>query len=306
ARPHDHADLLAAQAAGRAAAVHGGVAAAQHDHPAPDPLGVLEGHRGQPVDADVDVGPRLLAAGNVEVAPAGRAAADEDRVETFREQPLHGFHALAGTQLDAEVEDVADLLVDDGLGQAEMRDLAADEAARLRILLDDRDVVAERQQVAGDRERRRAGADAGDPEAVRGPALRQPRPDVLLEVGGHALEPADRHRLGATPGDFRVLDATAPAGRFTGPVAGPAENAGENVGPPVDHVRIGVAPLRDQADVFGNWGVCRTCPLAIDDLVEVSWIANIRGSHYVSWVPGPGKRGPDRPPARHSPRSTGR
>src|SRR5690606_28890940 len=113
-------------------------------------------------------------------------------------------------------------------------------------------------------------------------ANRQAGADVVLEIGRDPLEPAYRHRLGAPAGDFRVLDPGAPTGRLAGPVAGPAEDAGENIGSPVDHVRIGETPLRDQADVFGYWGVCRTCPLTIDDLVEVSWIANIRGSHYVS------------------------
>src|SRR5690606_32213450 len=108
-----------AEAARGAAAVHGGVAPAEDHHPPPDALRVLEGHRGEPVDADVDVGRRLAATGDVEVAPAGSATAHEDRVEPLVEQPLHRVDPLAGAQLDAEVEDVADLLVDHLLGQAE-------------------------------------------------------------------------------------------------------------------------------------------------------------------------------------------
>ena len=45
---------------------------------------------GQPVDADMDVGGRFLPAGNVEIAAARRAGADEDRVEILGEQRSSG------------------------------------------------------------------------------------------------------------------------------------------------------------------------------------------------------------------------
>ena len=84
---------------------------------------------GEPVDADVDVLGRLLAAGDVEVAPARRAGADEHRVVALAEQFLERLDAVVGAEVDVEVEDVADLLVDHALGQAELRDLRADHAA---------------------------------------------------------------------------------------------------------------------------------------------------------------------------------
>ncbi len=76
----DHLDVLAAQSARGATAVHGGVAAAQHDDPLADLADVAERDVGQPVDADVDIGLGFLAAGNVELAPARRARAHEHRV----------------------------------------------------------------------------------------------------------------------------------------------------------------------------------------------------------------------------------
>ena len=92
---------------------------------------------GQPVDADMDVGGGFLAAGDVEVAAARRAGADEDRVVALGEQRLQAVDALAADELDAEVEDVADLLVDHRLGQAEARDLRADHAAGLGVVVED-------------------------------------------------------------------------------------------------------------------------------------------------------------------------
>src|SRR5262249_61937061 len=85
--------------------------------------------------------------------------------------------------------------------------------------------------------------------------------DVVLELGGDALEPADRRRL--------LFDAPAPAGRLARPVAGAAENSGKHVGLPVDDVGVAVATRGDQPDVFGDRRVRRTRPLTIHDLVEV-------------------------------------
>ena len=109
---HHDLHFLAAEPARGAAAIHGGVAAAQHDHALADLGGVAERDRGQPVDADMDVLGRFLAAGNVEVAAARRAGADEDRVVVFGQQRLHAVDAFAAAEFDAEVEDVAAFLVD--------------------------------------------------------------------------------------------------------------------------------------------------------------------------------------------------
>ena len=128
---HDHLHVLAAEAARGAAAVHRGVAAAEHDDALADLVDVAERDRREPVDADMDVGGGFLAAGNVEVAAARRAGADEDRVVAFGEQRLQAVDALAAAELDAEVEDVVALLVDHRFGQAEFRDLRADHAAGL-------------------------------------------------------------------------------------------------------------------------------------------------------------------------------
>ena len=52
----------------------------------------------QPVDADMDVGGGFLAAGDVEVAAARRAGADEDRVVVLGQQRLQAVDALAQPQ----------------------------------------------------------------------------------------------------------------------------------------------------------------------------------------------------------------
>ena len=123
--------VLAAEAARGAAAVHRGVAAAEHDDAPADLVDVAEGDAGEPVDADMDIGGGFLAAGNVEVAAARRAGADEHRVVALVEQRLQAADVLAEAGLDAaHVDDVADLLVDAPLGQAEARDLACGSSRR--------------------------------------------------------------------------------------------------------------------------------------------------------------------------------
>ena len=88
---------------------------------------------GEPVDADMDVGRGLLAAREVEVAAARGAGADEDRVIALGQQRPSGCRRAGRARVSApRPSDVADLLVDHLLGQAEARDLAADHAAGLR------------------------------------------------------------------------------------------------------------------------------------------------------------------------------
>src|SRR5262249_52776007 len=108
---HDHLDVRAAETAGGAAAIHRGVAAAEHDHALADLFDLAERTVGEPLDADMDVFPRFPAAGNVELAPARRAASDKDRVVVFAEQLFQAVDAMTAFEFDAEVEDVVGLLV---------------------------------------------------------------------------------------------------------------------------------------------------------------------------------------------------
>ncbi len=210
--------------------------------------------------------------GNVEIATARRAAADEDGVKVFSEQRLHAVDALAADELDAEIENVITFLVDHGFRQAEFRDLRAHHAAGFRILIEHDAFVAHRRKVARHGERGRAAADERYALAVLFlGGLRQAVADVILEVGGDALEPADRDRL--------FLDAAAPAGGLARPVAGASEDARKHIRFPIDHVGVAVAARRDQSDIFGDRRVRRTGPLTIHDFVEIVRYGNIGGFH---------------------------
>ncbi len=271
---HDDFHVLAAEPARGPAAIHGGIAAAEHDDALADLVDVAERDAGQPVDADMDILGRFLAAGNVEIAAARRAAADEHRIEIFGEQRLHAVDALAADEFDAEIEDVTAFLVEHCFRQAEFRNLRAHHAAGQRVLVEHDAFVTHRGKIARDRQRRRATADKGDAPAVLVLGrLGQAGADIVLEVGGNALEPADRDRL--------LLHAAAAAGRLARPVAGAPQHAGKHVGFPVDHVGVAVAARRDQTDVFRNRRVRRAGPLAIHDLVEIIRDRNVGRFHSI-------------------------
>ena len=95
--------------------------------------------------------------------------------------------------------------------------------------------------------------------------------DVVLEVGGDALQPADRDR--------RFLDAAAAARRLARTVAGASENSRKHVRPPIDHVGVAVAAFGDQADVFGHGRMRGTGPLAVDHFVKVVGCRDISRFH---------------------------
>src|SRR5918993_3975036 len=210
----------------------------------------------------MDVLGGFLTARNIEVAPARRAGTDEDRVPALSDQHLQAVDAFAADELDAEVENVIAFLVDDRFRQPELRNLTADHAAGLGILIEDHAGIALRREIARHRERGRAAADQRDAFAVLGRRrFRQPVADIVLVVGRHALQAADGDRLG--------LHASAPARRLARTVAGAPKNSRKYVGLPVDHIGIAVAAFGDQPDVFWNRGMGRAGPLAIDHFVEV-------------------------------------
>src|SRR5665647_1601760 len=116
-----------------------------------------------------------------------------------------------------------------------------------------------------------ATADDRDALAVFRQRARHAVLDVVLEVGGDALQPADRDR--------RLLDAAAAAGRLAGAIAGASENSRKHVRPPIDHVGVAIAAFGDQADVLGNWRMRGTGPLAVDDFMEVIGCRDISRFH---------------------------
>ena len=178
---------------------------------------------------------------------------------------------MTALELDAEAQDVVGLLVDHGVGQAEFRNLRPHHAAGLGVGIEHRAVIAERGEIARHRERGGTAADQRDALAVLRSGLGQAMGDVVLEVGGDALQAADRDR--------RLLDAAAAARRLARTIAGASEDSRKHVRLPIDHVGVAVAAFGDQADVFGNGGVRGTGPLAIDHFVKVVGGRNISRFH---------------------------
>ena len=227
----------------------------------------------------------FLAARDVELAAARRAATDEDCIPALSQQRREARYVGAEPGLDPEIEDLIDLFVGHRLRQAEARDLRPHHPAALGVAVEHHAFVAERREVARDQGQRGPGPgpDQGDALAVLWSDLRHIGADIAFVVGGDALQAADRHRL--------LLDAAAPAGGLARPVAGAAEDAREDVRLPVDRPCLGIAPRRDQPDVFRHRRVRRAGPLAIDNLMEIVGITDIGGLQKPSPI-GPSPRPP--------------
>ncbi len=215
----------------------------------------------------------LLAARETELLALRRAAADEDRVEPAAvEEFLEALDAVAEPEIDAHVDDVADLIGDDRFRQAKRRDVRQHQSARLLERLEDRHFVAKGHQIVRNGEGSRACTDAGDALAV--PDLgraRQAVGDVIAQVRSDALQAADGDRL--------RFDAAAAARGLARAIAHTSEYSREYVGFAIEHVRVAVPALGDQPDVGRHIGVSRTGPLAIYDAVKIIGVLGVRRFH---------------------------
>jgi hypothetical protein len=97
---HDDLDVGAA-ATRLSTAVHGRVAAAEHDDAPADRRDIAKRNVRKSVDADVDVARCFAAPRNIEVAPSRRSAADEDRVVAFVDQTSETVDATLSDELAA-------------------------------------------------------------------------------------------------------------------------------------------------------------------------------------------------------------
>ena len=98
--------------------------------------------------------------------------------------------------------------------------------------------------------------------------------DLAAQIGSDAFQTADRNRF--------TIHTFPAAGRFARPIARAPENAREDIGFAVQHVRIGVSALRNEANVLGYVCVGRTRPLTIHNTVEVVRVLNLSRLHTAS------------------------
>ena len=232
---------------------------------------MFEGDRLEPVDTDMDF-VTVVPARHVQVLAARSPCADEYGIEVLVEQRVHALDTMPHFQVCPHVEDVTDLLIKDARWQSKLRNIRAHQTAGFVESLENRYVIAERQQIVGHGQRRTAGADQRNLFTVLALGrLRQTIRNVVTMVGSDPFETANGHRP--------VFDAAAATRRLAGPVTDAPEDAGKYVGIAVFDVGVAEATLGDQPNVQGNIGVCRTSPLTIHDLVEVIRVGGISRLH---------------------------
>jgi hypothetical protein len=175
--------------------------------------------------SDVNVGcfTRLvMSSRQVELLPARSTDADEYGVKALSEKTLEARDGSVVANVDSHVENHPRLFFENLFGQAKRGDVRAHQSAGLVVLLEDRDLVAERHEIIGDGERRRSRADAGNSSSIllawNGG---QPVADVPSQVARDALQTTD--------GDGRAIDARATTGRFARSVTRATEDAGKDV-----------------------------------------------------------------------------
>ena len=198
----DDVDLVCAQALCAAGGVHGDVAAADHG----DLLAVLDGGLGVVLVGlhQIDAGQELVGgvhaleglARDAHEAGQASAGADEHGLVAHLKQLVHGQHLAddhVGLDVHAHRLEVVDLLVDDGLGQTELRNAVGQHAAGDVQRLVDGDLVAQAGQVARAGQTRGAGADDGDLMAVGCGGLGGLGGMLAVPVSDEALQTADAH-----------------------------------------------------------------------------------------------------------------
>ena len=273
-----HLDVFAAEAARGAAAIHGRVADADDQNAFADGIDMAEGDGLEPVDADMDaIG--FVAARDIEILAARGTGADEYGVVVLFvvvEQSAQAWDGCVVADVDAHVDDRAAFFIDDAAGQAERGDVRAHEAAGLFGLLEHGDLISERHQIVGHGERCGTRAHARDVLAVLARGNGRQQVSVLaLEIGRNAFETAD--------GDGRGVNAGAPADRLTRTVARAPQDGGEHIRLAVEHIRLGVAPLRDEPDVLGDIGVGGAAPLAVDYFVVIIRVLDVGWFHGIGF-----------------------
>ncbi len=221
----------------------------------------------------MDVGRRFGAAGEFEIAPARRAAADEHRVVILRQHALQAIDALPNLVSGSRSRIVVAFLVQHMLRQTEFRDLRPHHAARVRVGVEDRHMIAERQQIARHGQRGRAPAPIS--------AMRLP----FFADAGFASGPSHRPccpRRRASTGRSRP-DLPRRGPRRQAGSQGRSQVRPSTPGNTFDCQLIMYAseyfPLRDQPYVFGHRRMRRTGPLAVHHFVEVVRIGDIRRRH---------------------------
>ena len=158
----DHVDVRRALPQRRQGDVDRDVAAADDDHPRPDPHRLAAAHGPQEVDAAEHEG--LMDTFDRDQARALGAEAEEHGVVVLAER-IEAADLGAGVDRDAQRPDLVELLVEQVGRQAVGRNAVAQHPAGLLLLLEDLDLVTERAQVVGSGETGRTGADDADPLA---------------------------------------------------------------------------------------------------------------------------------------------
>ena len=259
--PVEETDLVRAEAQGGPGAVDRRVPAS-HDEDAAVQLDLPpEPEASEEVDPGEDAGGVLVRHAHPRAFPG--AEAEEDRVEpSLAEARDREVAAEADVRREphSEVEDPADLEVQDVPRQAVLGDAVPEHSSGLRLRLEQLDRVAAAGEVEGARQPRGTRPDDGHLPAVRGGDLGAPRGLAReVEVGDEPLHRVDRDGL--------VEEPPAAPGHLARAGADPPADRRERVALLDDREGVAVPAQRRQGDVALDVDAGRAGQLAGPDAV---------------------------------------
>ncbi len=204
------------------------------------PLAILpQPHISQEVRVDqhaIEVGPR-----DRQPDAFLRPDCNQYRVKSFFEQIIQVFHAVIQAQVNAQIDNILYLPLNDGGRQTELRDAQPQHPPGHRHRLEHRDAIARQDEVP----RRRHPARPRPDDRHMLPVTTGDRLDRLARLGIHLFGDKPLQRANVD----RFVDQPAIAGRLAAVVADAPADAGEWI-IHLDHAqRIIPTPLANQRDV---------------------------------------------------------
>jgi len=238
----DQRDGARPEAERRPGGVHGGVAAADHHHPAGDGVDLTVVGLFQEADPGQD--PLRILTRNVHQGGPPGAHPQKNSFVSLVEQRFKlevASQPLAGFQFDAQLENRFDLVIQNILGESIFRYAVAEPAAGLGLRLEHHHPMSFERQVVGGRHAGGSAAHDGDAPPRRFLARRgEGMVARAVQIGGVPLEVIHPHRL---------VGKVAATFAFAGPGADAPADGREGVGFLDQGHRFGISAHRHQGDV---------------------------------------------------------
>src|SRR5690606_2631634 len=155
--------LFPSESARGTAAVHSGISPAQDDYLFTNGACVFESHTAKPFDPDVDMRGTFFSSRQIGQIPSpGRAGAYKNRIIVFIQDVPEAVHIMSEMRMDAQIQNVIYLFIQDFLRKPECGNLAPHHSSSRNLLIKKMNFVPQRGKVPGHRQGRGTAPDKGN------------------------------------------------------------------------------------------------------------------------------------------------